>query len=131
MKQNYPAIVYGEVGDYDIVFPDFPGCVSGGADLEGVFKNAQEALDLHLAGMSEDGADIPAPSGLADIRTEAKDLEIKDYEIIQVTGLIPEKAVRVNITIPEWALCRIDKAAKEIGLNRSKLLTKAALQFVG
>lgn len=36
------------------------------------------------------------------------------------------KAVRVNVTIPEYVLDRIDRFAAERGLNRSGFLTLAA-----
>ena len=41
--------------------PDLPGCVSAGAALEEVERNMQEAIELHLEGLREDGYPIPQP----------------------------------------------------------------------
>lgn len=50
-KQNYAAYV-----------PDLPGCVATGQTLEEIEKQIQEAIQLHLRGMQEDGLPIPEPS---------------------------------------------------------------------
>ncbi len=42
--------------------PDLPGCVSTGATLEEVERNMQEAIELHLEGLREEGYPIPEPS---------------------------------------------------------------------
>ena len=41
--------------------PDLPGCVSTGAALKEVERNMQEAIELHLEGLSEEGYPIPEP----------------------------------------------------------------------
>lgn len=53
--------------DFGVDFPDFPGCVSAGATLDEARRLAQEALEFHVAGMLEDGDELPAPSSLAAI----------------------------------------------------------------
>ena len=59
----YLAIIRREPdGGYGVCFPDFPGCVSCGANLEEAKTMAREALMLHLAGMRDDGETIPRPS---------------------------------------------------------------------
>jgi predicted RNase H-like HicB family nuclease len=40
-----------------------PGCVATGASLEEVEREMRAALALHLEGIAEDGAEIPASSG--------------------------------------------------------------------
>lgn len=42
--------------------PDLPGCVSTGATREQVERNMQEAMELHLEGLREEGYSIPEPS---------------------------------------------------------------------
>lgn len=41
--------------------PDLPGCVSTGATREDVKSNMQEAIELHLEGLREEGYPIPDP----------------------------------------------------------------------
>ncbi len=42
--------------------PDLPGCISTGAALEEVERNMQEAIELHLQGLREEGYPVPEPS---------------------------------------------------------------------
>ena len=81
---------------------------------------AQEALELHVGGMLEDGEELPAPSSLEMVMA---DPEKADAVAFLVT--LPEPAdrtVRVNITLPERLLRRIDERAR----NRSAFLARAA-----
>jgi predicted RNase H-like HicB family nuclease len=41
--------------------PDLPGCVAVGKSREEVARLIREAIALHLEGLREDGAPIPAP----------------------------------------------------------------------
>ena len=64
----YPAIF--EKGSFGVavVFPDLPGCVTQNETYAKAFKNAKEALHLHLSGMIEDGEPFPEPSELENIK---------------------------------------------------------------
>jgi predicted RNase H-like HicB family nuclease len=42
--------------------PDLPGCVSTGATREEVEQNMQEAIELHIEGLYEEGYSVPEPS---------------------------------------------------------------------
>ncbi len=42
--------------------PDLPGCVSTGETREEVEQNMQEAIELHLEGLREEGYPVPEPS---------------------------------------------------------------------
>ena len=42
--------------------PDLPGCVSTGSTREEVERNMQEAIELHLEGLREEGYPIPESS---------------------------------------------------------------------
>jgi predicted RNase H-like HicB family nuclease len=106
--------------DFGVDFPDFPGCVSAGATLDEARRMAQEALELHVSGMVEDGEKLPAPSSLEAIMA---DPENGDAVAFLVTLQEPaDRSVRVNITLPERLLRRIDERAK----NRSAFLARAA-----
>ncbi|MBA3951206.1 MAG: type II toxin-antitoxin system HicB family antitoxin [Rubrobacter sp.] len=39
--------------------PDLPGCVPMGATREDVERNMQEAIELHLEGLREEGYPVP------------------------------------------------------------------------
>jgi len=57
-----------ETGDanYSAYLPDLPGCVATGKTLDEVRQRMREAIELHLAGMREDGLPVPEPTTLAD-----------------------------------------------------------------
>ncbi|SMC79783.1 HicB_like antitoxin of toxin-antitoxin system [Desulfocicer vacuolatum DSM 3385] len=43
-----------------------------------------------------------------------------------INTFLSKKTIRVNITMPEYKLIMIDKAAKDHGLSRSAFLMQAA-----
>lgn len=120
---SYIAIIQKEPGsDYGVSFPDFPGCVTAGRTIDEAKDLAQEALIYHLEGMAEDGAAIPAPSGLAEVMADPDHAGGLAFLVT-----VPDsKAVRINISVPETALRKIDAAAKKRGLSRSAFLVQAA-----
>jgi len=69
--RQYIALIHKDAGsDYGVSFPDLPGSVTAGVDLDDAMRMAEEALALHLAGMAEDGEPIPEPSSLETIMAE-------------------------------------------------------------
>jgi predicted RNase H-like HicB family nuclease len=86
MKQTYWAIVYQDDPDtgYGVMFPDFPGCVTVGDDMADLMKMAEEALAFHIAGMREDGDDIPVPTAFETL-PESSEPEATEVGRIPVT----------------------------------------------
>lgn len=57
------AIVIEQAGNsYSAYVPNMPGCVATGATKAEVGSLIHDAIELHLAGMREDGDAIPPPS---------------------------------------------------------------------
>jgi predicted RNase H-like HicB family nuclease len=53
---NYIAIVHKDSeSDFGVSFPDFPGCITAGSNIDEAKDMAQDALALHIQGMLEDG----------------------------------------------------------------------------
>ena len=123
--RSYIAFIHKDAdSDYGVSFPDLPGCVTAGATLDEARAFAEEALTLHLAGMVEDGEAIPEPSSLEAIMREA---ENRKNVVTLVSAREPtQKSVRINITMPEDMLNRIDDFAQQRGMNRSGFLVYAA-----
>jgi predicted RNase H-like HicB family nuclease len=128
--RQYIALIHKDPGsDYGVSFPDLPGCVTAGVDLDDARRMAEEALALHLAGMVEDDEAIPEPSSLEAVMA---DRENRDAVAILVKAPpTTTKAVRVNMTIPEDELEQIDKFAAEHGYTRSGFLLHAAKRAIG
>lgn len=64
MRYTFPAVFTEEPQGISIFFPDLPGCLPCADDFDEAFKNAKEALHLHLKGMKQDGELIPPPTKL-------------------------------------------------------------------
>ena len=123
---NYIAVVHKDPkSDFGVSFPDFPGCITAGTSIDEAKDMADDALSLHVKGLLEDGEDIPSPSKLEDI---IENPEYSDSVAILVVSISESKArsVRVNITVPEDMLRKIDKIAKQRGMSRSSFLVNAA-----
>jgi predicted RNase H-like HicB family nuclease len=122
----YPAIVERGAHGYGVFFPDLPGCVSAGDTLQEAARNAEEALQLHVRGAIEDGDPLPAPSELDTIEC---DPEVDEAARVLVRVAVPEgasKAVRINVTLPDALLRKIDRAVELRGGSRSRFLAEAA-----
>jgi predicted RNase H-like HicB family nuclease len=114
--------------DYGVEFPDFPGCVTAGATLEEARRMAQEALAFHVEGMLEDGDPIPEPSTLDQIAARENLRHAVPFLVELDLARLSGPAQRINITVPERALRKIDAAARKLGETRSAYLVRAALK---
>jgi predicted RNase H-like HicB family nuclease len=123
--RQYIALIHKDAGgDFGVSFPDLPGCVTAGLDLDDARAMAEEALALHLAGMAEDGEPIPEPSSLEAVMAERANRDA--VAILVKAPPATAKAVRVNMTLPENELEQIDRFAAEQGYTRSGFLLHAA-----
>ena len=60
---TYPAVFEPSAdGSYSIYFPDLPGCISVGDNLEEAARMAAQAASLHVYSMECDNEKVPAPS---------------------------------------------------------------------
>ena len=119
----------GDGADFGVDFPDFPGCVTAGVDLDEAKDMAQEALALHIEGMREDGQRLPAPSPLEAVMADPRNQDAVAFLVPAPTAR--EKVVRVNVSFPESVLSRIDAAARARAVSRSQYLQDAALAEIG
>lgn len=124
MKQYIGLIHKDAESDFGVFFPDFPGVVTAGKDLDDARAMAEEALAFHVEGLVEDGEAIPEPSSLEDVMSD-KDNRT-GVAILVSLKTEAKKVVRVNVTIPEDILRQIDQFAASHGYNRSGFLTAAA-----
>jgi predicted RNase H-like HicB family nuclease len=123
---NYIAVVHKEPkSDFGVSFPDFPGCITAGKNIDEAKDMAKEALSLQIQGMIEDGEQLPGPSKLEEIMADPDFADTAAYLVVDVPDTKP-RTVRVNITIPEMTLKQIDAAARKRGMSRSSFLVYAA-----
>ncbi|MDE9830796.1 type II toxin-antitoxin system HicB family antitoxin [Staphylococcus delphini] len=62
MKYHFYAVLQREGTDYNVYFPDLPGAITCGSDIEEAVLMAQDALEGHLLVMEDDKDEIPTPS---------------------------------------------------------------------
>lgn len=121
------ALIHEEKGAYGISFPDFPGCVSGGRNLDEALARGAETLLFHVAGMAEDGDPLPVLHTLDQLKSDPAFIEDSEGAVIAVVPVeLPGRAVRVNVSIDEHLLDAIDRAARAAGQTRSAFLAAAA-----
>lgn len=117
----YPAYIYegDENTAYGAEFPDFPGCFSAADELNDLPGNLQEAIEVYFEG---EDLDIPSPSRLEDLKGKYKGgfWIMADIDLNRISS----KTKRINVTMPQVVLSRIDRATD----NRSRFLTDAALE---
>ena len=60
-------VIYEKTGTgYSAYPPDLPGCGAAGKTLDETKRLIHEAIEMHVAGLREDGEPIPDPTTLAD-----------------------------------------------------------------
>ena len=71
--RNYIGLIHKDADShYGVSFPDFPGLITAGTDLDDARAMAEEALALHIEGLAEDGEAIPEPSTLEAVMANAE-----------------------------------------------------------
>lgn len=120
----YPIYVHKDADSaYGASFPDFSGCFSAADELQDLPAAAQEAVEAHFHGESEPIPEPSAPEAWAgDERFRGGYWMLVDIDLSKVNS----RAVRLNISLPENLVQRIDAEAKQRRLSRSGFLALAA-----
>ena len=121
------TLIHEENGVFGASFPDFLGCITVADSLDAIIPKAAEVLAFHLEGMIEDGLELPPVRTLAQLR---KDRVFRADSAGAMIALVPyaapARAARINITLDESLLARVDRAAETVGETRSGYLADAA-----
>jgi predicted RNase H-like HicB family nuclease len=128
---RYPIILQKDPdSDYGVTVPDLPGCFSAGETMEYALENAEEAILTHLEGLLMDNDPIPSPSTMDSLKKNRRGKDII-WGIVSVdVSKLSERAKRINITVSEKLLTKIDSFAEKEGETRSGLLVSAALEYI-
>ncbi|MFN2456067.1 MAG: type II toxin-antitoxin system HicB family antitoxin [Pyrinomonadaceae bacterium] len=59
---RYAIVIEKAENNYAAYIPDLPGCVAAGDTIEETKQLLQEAVEIHIKGMKEDGLPIPEPT---------------------------------------------------------------------
>ncbi|MCX5684250.1 MAG: type II toxin-antitoxin system HicB family antitoxin [Planctomycetota bacterium] len=128
---NFPIVIHKDRGsDYGVTVPDLPGCFTAGSTLDEALAMAQEAIELHLEGLIEQGQAVPRPGAIEDYR-DSPDYKGGVWAIVSVSpSRLRVKARRINVSIPQRVLEAVDRFAKAENETRSGLLAKAATAYI-
>jgi predicted RNase H-like HicB family nuclease len=99
MRQYIGLIHKDPDSDFGVSFPDFPGVITAGTDLDDARRMAEEAISFHVEGMVEDGEAIPEPSSLEKVMADPENRD--GVAILVRLKTAASKVVRVNVTLPE------------------------------
>lgn len=64
--KRYAIVIEQAEHNFAAYAPDLPGCIATGATREETEQLMREAIELHLAGLREDGLPIPSPTSTVD-----------------------------------------------------------------
>lgn len=59
---RYAVVIEKAEGNYSAYVPDLSGCVATGGTCEEAEREIREAIQFHMEGLREDGAQIPEPT---------------------------------------------------------------------
>ncbi len=119
MLKTYPAIFHKENDDsYWIEFPDFSGGTQG-ENLEEGMKNAREMLEGVVASYLDEGLSLPHARDIQRIKVDDGFATL--IQVDPTPFLKNNKAIRKNVTIPEWLVRFADREH----VNYSEILTQA------
>ena len=128
---NFPVYLEKDAdSDYGVTVPDLPGCFSAGATIEEAMDNAQEAILTHVEGLLMDNEVIPNTSNIEVLKERIKSSGII-WGLVNVDiGKLSKEVRRINITLPENILSKIDSFAQREGETRSGFLASAAIEYI-
>ncbi len=128
---RYPVFIEkDEDSDFGVTVPDLPGCFSAGSTIDEALVNSEEAVLTHIEGLLMDDDPIPAPSEI-ELLIESKEFVGGTWAVVNCDlSLLSERAKRINITMPEKVLTKIDAFASHEGESRSGFLVTAALEYI-
>jgi predicted RNase H-like HicB family nuclease len=108
-----------------ITFPDFPGVTSVAETFAGVMRQAKDAIASTVEDMAADNEPLP-PSIEEDAVPDYDRSAYHDPRALLVPVETAGRALRVNVSLDEGLLARIDDVSKRTGLSRSALLARGA-----
>ncbi len=130
MKDVYifPAVFQKSPEGISIYFPDLPGCLPCADTFENAFKNAREALQLHIFGMEEDGEEIPAPTSPEKIKIVKDEMiALIEVEMSPFREKMKNKSTNKVVKIPVW----LDILARKKKINYSGFLQESLKNYLG
>lgn len=120
------ALVKGDqVAGYDATFPDVPECQAAGRDLAELLVKAREALTARLEALEQAGEAWPTPTPIEQVTVPVGSMAIP------VDIAIDDPPIRVNVSLGERLVQRLDAAAEAKGMTRSGFIAQSVRATLG
>ncbi len=98
--------------------------------MKEALQNAVEAIECHIEGILMDNEDLPIAKDMEEYVSQL-DYQGGTWALVEVDlSKLGGKIQRVNITIPERILGKIDSFANKSNQTRSRFLANAALEYI-
>lgn len=127
----YPIVIHKDPDTaYGVTVPDLPGCFSAGDTMEEAVKNAVEAIECHVEGILIDNENLPIPKDMEEYVSQS-DYQGGIWALVEVDlSKLSGKTQRVNISIPERILGKIDCFTAQTNQSRSGFIVDAAIEYI-
>ena len=124
--RHYLGIAEPLPDNWSISFPAFPGTVTTGGDFAELMTHARDALASIVAAMEEDGETIPDSFDASPEGSSYNPADYHDPRLVLVSVEVGGRSVRINVTMDEGLVARLDSLAKRAHASRSALLARGA-----
>jgi predicted RNase H-like HicB family nuclease len=121
----FVALASADGGGYRASFPDIPDCTVQAPDLAQLLASARQALAERLQRTADAGDTWPQPTPIEKISLTPGVFPV----LVDVT--VEDTPVRVNISLGERLLQRLDAAAEAKGMTRSGYIAQAVRVSLG
>jgi predicted RNase H-like HicB family nuclease len=112
-------------GGYRATFPDVPECVVKASDVAALLLASRQALAEHLRRTADAGEAWPKPTPIESISLTPGVIPL----LVEVS--VEDTPVRVNISLGERLVQRLDAAAEARGMTRSGFIAQAVRVSLG
>lgn len=134
MKIVYPVIFTQSENVILVEVPDLE-ILTEGKKIANAIDMARDAIGLKLISLEDDSMEIPSPTNLFDVSIENATfveegksyVSMIDVDITEYRKKVDNKAVRRNITLPNWLNVEAEKAH----INVSKVTQEALMEKLG
>ena len=122
----FVALVSGtQSAGYRASFHDLPDCVAAGHDLSELLINARQALMTCLEAREASGEAWPSATPIEQISSEQGVLPVP------IDVAVDDPPIRVNISLGERLVQRLDAAAEARGMTRSGFIAQSVRMSLG
>jgi predicted RNase H-like HicB family nuclease len=132
LTYTYPACFYpdDESSAFTVVFPDLPGCVTEGRNLDEALYMADDAACGWILTTLEDGEKLPPASKPGEVVADEYENGFVNFLLLDVethAKQFNKKPVNKNCTIPTW----LNTLAERANVNFSQILQDGLKQRLG